>query len=165
MIAEQGNHITDTRRRHKNRVGKTAIAAWHNGGQTGAFIRDDNRAQFLSQLGFVPTGGLSEMDAPNGFYATFSHEYLSPLDVDVLLWISGFDSAEDIVNLPIRRTLAVHRQGRGIFAGPLVPGALSFDNILSLPFALNEVEQDLVAAIDGDPTTPVRSAKLAGLAP
>ncbi len=71
LIADLGDHITDTRRRHKNRAGKTAVAAWHNGGQTGAFIRDDNRAQFLSQLGFVPTGGLSEMDAPNGFYATF----------------------------------------------------------------------------------------------
>ena len=81
------------------------------------------------------------------------------------MWISGFDSAEDIFNLPMRRALAAHRQGREIFAGALVAKALSFGSILSLPFALNELEQDLVAAIDGDPTTPVRSAKLAGLAP
>lgn len=66
---------------------------------------------------------------------------------------------------PMRRTLAAHRQGREIFAGPVFAGALSFSSILSLPFALNELEQDLVAAIDGDPATPVQSAQLAGLAP
>lgn len=165
LIAELDDHFADTRQRHRNWAGKTAVAAWQNGGETGAFIQDDNRAQFLSELGFIPTRSLREMEAPNGFYATFSPEDLSPLDADVLLWISGFDSADDIANLPMRRTLAAHRQGREIFAGPLIAGALSFGSILSLPFALNALEQDLVAAIDGDPATPVQSANMAALAP
>ena len=49
--------------------------------------------------------------------------------------------------------------------GSLVAAAMSFGSVLSLPFALRELEADIAAALDGTPATPVASAVRAGLAP
>jgi iron complex transport system substrate-binding protein len=69
------------------------------------------------------------------------------------------------VALPMRKTLKAHREGREVMAGSLIAGALSFGSVLSLPFALKELEADLVLALDGDPATKVASSVKAGLAP
>ncbi|SMX51222.1 ABC transporter substrate-binding protein [Actibacterium lipolyticum] len=151
--------------RHPEWQNKTAAAAWHNTGETGAFMREDTRARFLSELGFVPTKKLDYIAAKDGFYTTLSPEDLSPLDADLLIWISAMDDATDIANLPMRRTLAAHRAGREVFAGQLISGALSFGSVLSLPFALEQLEGDIVAAMDGRPETVVASSAKAGIVP
>ena len=65
----------------------------------------------------------------------------------------------------MRRLLNAHREGREVFAGSLPAAALSFGSVLSLPYALAELEDDIAAAIDGDPATPVASSVDAGIAP
>ncbi|WP_245840772.1 iron-siderophore ABC transporter substrate-binding protein [Puniceibacterium sediminis] len=165
LIAEVGDTFAGLRARHPDWGGRTAAAAWQSGGETGAFLQSDNRAQFLSELGFRPTEGLARAGASNGFYTTLSPEDLSPLDADLLVWVSAYDQVPDIVNLAMRRTLVAHRAGREVFAGSLVAGALSFGSVLSLPYALEQLEDDIAAALDGDPHTPVASAVTAGLAP
>ena len=57
------------------------------------------------------------------------------------------------------------REGREVFAGSLTAAALSFGSVLSLPFALSQLEADIAAAMDGDPATKVASAVKAGVAP
>lgn len=153
------------RRRHPDWVGRTAICAYHFGGETGAYIGTDTRATFLAELGFQPTSGVQALAATQGFYARLSPEDLAPLDADMLIWLSATDTASDVVALPLRKTLEAHREGREILAGELMTGALTFGSVLSLPFALAGLEQDMVAALDGDPATPVPSSVTAGLAP
>ena len=143
----------------------TGVAAYHWGGETGAFTNRDHRAAFLAELGFRPTDAVADLARPEGFYAPLSPEDLSPLDADVLLWINSFEETPDLVALPMRRTLDAHREGREVFAGGLVAAALSFGSVLSLPFALEALEADIARAVDGDPDTQVRSAVAAGLVP
>jgi len=162
-IADVEARFAAARARHPEWKGMTAAAAWHEGGQTGAFMGGDNRARFLSELGFRPTEALTRIAARDGFYTTLSPEDLSPLDADLVVWISAYESAPDMVRLPMRRTLAAHRTGREVFAGELIAGALSFGSVLSLPFALDALEADIAAATDGDPATVVSSAQSAGL--
>ena len=105
------------------------------------------------------------MGGPQGFYGDLSPEDLSPLDADVLVWVSSFETMPDLVALPMRRTLRAYAQGREVFAGPLLAGAMSFGSVLSLPFALSKLEDDIAAASDGNARTVVASAKAAGLTP
>ncbi|MEC9433797.1 MAG: ABC transporter substrate-binding protein [Pseudomonadota bacterium] len=165
LIAQVEDAFAALRARRPDWRGRSAVAAWRNGGETGAFMPADSRARFLADLGFRAPEALSRLPAPGGFYATLSPEDLSPLDADVLVWISSFDRAPDLAALPMRRTLVAHREGREVFAGPLVAGALSFGSVLSLPYALRALEPEIAAALDGRPGTPVPSAVRAGLAP
>lgn len=163
LIRNTHQMFTDAQTRHPHWAGKTAVAANYMGGESSAFIKGDTRATFLRDLGFGTPQKLKALSSVNSFYLTLSPEDLTPLDADVLVWISAFEAAPDLVNLPMRKTLTAHKQGREVFAGPLVSGALSMGSVLSIPFALKRLESDLAAAADGDPSTPVASAVKAGL--
>jgi iron complex transport system substrate-binding protein len=165
LVAAATRDFAAARARNPNWSGQTAVAAYHTGGETGAFTGVDTRARFLEELGFRLTAGVTELSGPDGFYVALSPEDLSPLDADVLVWISGLAAVPDLAALPMRRTLKAHREGREVFAGPLVSGAMSHGSVLSLPFALTALEADLAAASDGLPGTPVATAVAAGLAP
>ncbi|WP_375691065.1 iron-siderophore ABC transporter substrate-binding protein [Pseudooceanicola sp. LIPI14-2-Ac024] len=163
LIAEVTGKFEAARARHPDWAGKTAVAAWHDGGQTGAFMAEDTRARFLSQLGFRPTEALAAIQATDGFYTTLSPEDLTPIDADLLVWISSSDRAVDIEQLAMRRTLRASVEGREVFCDELLAGAMSFGSVLSLPFALDRLEGDFALAVDGDPATVVPSAEQAGL--
>ncbi|SJZ58536.1 iron-siderophore ABC transporter substrate-binding protein [Consotaella salsifontis] len=165
LVARTRDIFAAARERNPVWAGKTAVAAYHWSGETGAFVHGDNRADFLSELGFAVTPKLRQLTGPDDFYGALSPEDLSPLDADILVWVSSFAAVPDLIALPMRKTLAAHREGREVFAGPLVAGAMSHGSVLSLPFALNAIEADLTAAADGSPETVVQSALQAGLAP
>ncbi len=153
------------RQRHPDWAGRTALCAYNFGGETGAYVGTDTRAVFLSELGLQATQKVKDLAQTQGFYARLSSEDLSPLDADVLIWLSSSDAAKDIAALPLRKTLQAHREGREILAGELLTGALTFGSVLSLPFALDMLESEIALAIDGDPATPVPSSLAAGIAP
>lgn len=165
LVAGVRSAFADARGRHPAWAGRTGVAAYHWSGETGAFIGADTRARFLVELGFRPTEAVAALSGVNDFYAPLSPEDLSPLDADLLLWVSSYDTSPDLVALPMRRTLEACEEGREVFAGGVLAAALSFGSVLSLPFALDQLQGDIAAAIDGDPATPVDSAVKAGLAP
>lgn len=163
LISRVQNQFATARARHPDWARKTAVAGYHWGGETGAFTGADTRAAFLAELGFKPTAPVLELSGPAEFYARLSPEDLSPLDADVLVWVSSFEQAPDLVSLPMRKTLSAHREGREVFAGGLMAAAMSFGSVLSLPFLLDHLEADIAAAADGDTQTIVMSAEKAGL--
>lgn len=164
LIAGTARAFAEARSRHPDWAGRTGVAAYHFGGDTGAFAATDTRGRFLAELGFRAPPAIEAL-AGSSFYAALSPENLTPLDVDCLVWVSSLDAVPDLVALPMRRLLKAHREGREVMAGSLVAAAMSFGSVLSLPFALAELESDIAAAMDGRPETPVASAARAGLAP
>ncbi|RWX81836.1 iron-siderophore ABC transporter substrate-binding protein [Neorhizobium lilium] len=164
-VAEVKSVFATARARHPDWSGRTAICAYNFGGETGAYIGTDTRATFLTELGLQPTEKVKELGVTQGFYARLSPEDLSPLDADVLIWLSSSDAVPDVVALPLRKTLRAHREGREVAAGELMTAALTFGSVLSLPFTLQRLEKEIALAMDGDPTTPVPSSIAAGLAP
>lgn len=165
LIARTRQQFAATRERHPDWVGRTAVAAYNFGGETGAFTRDDARGRFLTELGFVVPEALSRLSGRLGFYAKLSPEDLSPLDADLLIWVSSTGAPADIAALPMRRFLRAHREGREVLTSAVLAAALSFGSVLSLPFALEALENEIAAAVDGDPSTTVASAVQTGLAP
>ncbi|MFT4149313.1 MAG: ABC transporter substrate-binding protein [Paracoccaceae bacterium] len=150
--------------RNPHWAGQSGAAAYHWAGTSGVFLPGDGRAEFLSVLGFAVPDRIAALAGNGLFFADLSPEDLSPLDADVLVWISFQDTDPDLAALPMRRTLRAWQQGREVFAGPLLAGAMAHASVLSMPFALDALEADLAAAADGDPATPVASAVAAGLA-
>ncbi|WP_353472800.1 iron-siderophore ABC transporter substrate-binding protein [Salipiger sp. H15] len=163
LIAGLRGRFEALRERHPDWQDRSAVCAWHSGGQTSAFLGGDSRAQFLRELGFRLPEALDGMQGDDGFYTALSPEDLSPIDADVLLWISSGGQAEDLAALAMRRTLRASAEGREVFCDALLSGALSFGSVLSMPFALDRLEPEIAAAIDGDPATVVQSAEEAGL--
>lgn len=164
LVADTTLRFREARERHPDWAGRTGVAAYHFAGETGAFTSVDTRGRFLAELGFVPSPEIERLGSGN-FYAALSPEDLSPIDADLVIWISSFDEAPDLVALPMRLLLAAHIEGREVFAGSLTAAALSFGSILSLPFALSQLEGEIAAAIDGDPHTPVPASVDAGISP
>ncbi|WP_241565279.1 iron-siderophore ABC transporter substrate-binding protein [Paenirhodobacter populi] len=162
-ISQTTERFAAARAAHPEWAGKSAVAAWCDGGQTGIFTGDDTRARFLTDLGFITPEAARDLVTQGGFYATLSPEDLSPLDADLLVWISASARATDIADLAMRQTLRAVRDGREIFADEVLSGALSFGSVLSLPYALDLIEPEIVLATDGDPGTVVPSARMAGL--
>jgi iron complex transport system substrate-binding protein len=79
--------------------------------------------------------------------ATVSAEEFTLLDVDRLAWTSDPDSIQALGNDPIYNRLDVVRSGRvGYFdyTTPPFPGAaISFNTVLSIPYALDQVVPEL----------------------
>jgi len=82
-----------------------------------------------------------------------------------LIWLDPGGAAGHIRELPLRKTLRAYRQGREVYADPLLTGALSHSSPLSLAYALDRLVPLLEQAADGDPRTPVESSAAAGLSP
>lgn len=165
LIAGVRSRFTAFREAHPDWQSRSAVCAWHDGGQTGAFMGGDTRARFLAELGFTPPERLTEMQVIDGFYTSLSPEDLSPIDADLLVWISSEERAADIAGLAMRRTLRACAEGREVFCDELLAGALSFGSVLSMPFALDRLEPEFAAALDGNPESVVPSAHAAGLLP
>lgn len=165
LVAEVEAKFAAARARHPEWAGMTAVAAYHFSGETGCFYDGDTRTRFLKTLGFTFPPAVKEIAAPEGFYVRLSPEDLSPLEADLLVWISSFGDVSDLARLPMRKMLKAHTEGREVLTTPLMSAAMSFGSVLSLPFALEGLEADFAAATDGDPATPVASATEGGLAP
>lgn len=164
LISQTQARFDAVRARHPDWQGKTATAAYHFNGETGVYLVNDGRSRFLTSIGFKLTPGV--LAQPSGdFYMPISPENLTELETDVLLWLSTTPSDADLAALPMRRLLGSHKAGREVFVAGLPSAALSFGSILSLPWALDQLESEIAAAADGDPATTVASAVAAGLAP
>ncbi|KAA2212021.1 ABC transporter substrate-binding protein [Teichococcus oryzae] len=164
LIGKTRQQFAGMRARNPGWAGRSAVAAYHFGGETGAFTRSDPRGHFLTELDFVVPASLDRLSDRRGFYARLSPEDLSPLDADLLVWISS-EKIPGLADIPMRRFLRAYREGREVVTSPLVGAALSFGSVLSLPFALSALEADIAAAVDGNPATRVASAVQAGIAP
>ncbi|WP_159996704.1 ABC transporter substrate-binding protein [Roseomonas sp. 18066] len=164
-IAATRSRFAEAQARHPGWAGKHAVAAYAFGGETGAFIRSDTRGRFLAELGFAQPEAVARLPTSYGFYARLSPEDLSPLEADLLVWVIATEQVPEVAGLPLRRLLRAHREGREVVTTALVSAALSYGSILSLPFALEALEPEIVAAMDGDPATPVPSARGSGIAP
>jgi iron complex transport system substrate-binding protein len=117
---------------------------------------EDSRSRNLTSLGLkLP----ADLDAVIGdkFGAGISKERSDLLDQDVTVWTVP-DLAKDPAKLhadAVYGDLDVVKQGREVFIGENTDygSAFSFVTVLSLPYVLDRLVPQLVAALDGDPAT------------
>lgn len=166
--AEQIIHRIETRfetirQAHPEWAGASAVMVW--AGQTGAYTNRDIRGRFLEHLGFQIPDAINDLGTRDNFYVLLPAEDLSPIDVDALIWIDAGGSAPVLNRMPMRPTLRAYKEGREVYADPLLSAALSHSSPLSLDYALDRMVPLLEAATDGDPRTVVPSSRDAGILP
>ena len=140
---------------------KNAHPEWHNktvavatawDGTPGVYASNDIRPLLLSNMGLSTPQKIDDV-VGDAFWTELSPEALSPLDVDVLIWLSSTGDFEPIMNLVARPFMNVAKEGREVFLGKEVTGAFSHASLLSLPYTIDRLEAAIEAALDGDPAT------------
>lgn len=108
-----------------------------------AFAADDPKMEFMIDLGFKPDPNLTDLVEKGSNVAKFSSERLDLLDVDRLIWLI-WDEAVDkqVKNEPLYPELDVVKDGRDLFIPynePPVGAAISFNTVLSIPYAIDQM--------------------------
>ncbi|MGO3885639.1 MAG: iron-siderophore ABC transporter substrate-binding protein [Mycetocola sp.] len=139
--------LADTAAAHPEFEGKTGTVVLPFSAQYGAFLPGDARGQFLTALGFTAPQSILDEDTGDSFFVTVSPERASMLDGDLLVVI-GDDETGDI------------EAGTGPFAGLHVTtndaiivadqdqrGAITYNSVLSAPFAVDSLVPDIAEAL------------------
>ncbi len=159
LIAEVESKFAATREANPQFDGATGVIAMAGeGGNYYPYGPEDGRARFMSNLGFEQNPEIAEL-AGDKFFATISAERFDLINADVLVWIAESSQAQldALRSNPVYQAQPAVAQGRDIFLPPDGPlyAALSYNNVLSLPFAIDGMVPLLQAAVDGNPATKV----------
>lgn len=123
------------------------------------------RGQLLLDLGFsLPVELLHPTDHGEGPFAFLEHGRLPCVDRDVVLWVNGEDDPSAYVDLPGRRQLAAHREGREVYVDKHLTAAFTIQSPRAVLVLLDELVPLLEAAVAG-PHRPVPSSVRYGIAP
>lgn len=163
LVGTIEKQIADIVKTHPDWQGKTASVSFFYNGVPGGYRSIDTRPQLLKRLG-LETPKLLDAAADEGeFYASISSEDLTPLEADVVIWMATGDALAGLKEMPLRKKMQAHLEGREVLADDLLAGAFSYSNTLSLSYALEKLVPLIELAIDGDPSTIVPSTQKSGL--
>ncbi|MBM7168759.1 iron-siderophore ABC transporter substrate-binding protein [Streptomyces sp. G44] len=133
------------RDKHPEFAKKTlSVADSFEAGKYSAFTKTDPKSIFFSELGFKLKPEIDKLAKPGANVADLSAEKLNVLDVDRLVWVTSSTEANDRIKAePLYKKLKVHKDKRDLFVpyqDPDVGAAFSFNTVLSIPYAIDEIE-------------------------
>jgi iron complex transport system substrate-binding protein len=148
--------FADARDANPDFAGKTvvvALPATDGSGGYSAYVEGDTRTQFFQDLGFELTPGIADIDAEGGFFVTVSAEQVQLLDSDlvVVLALSSVEETRSTLEAdPVFGSLPAVQAGRIVYVDPLSGGgAISYNDVLSVPFALDQLVPQIQTALAG----------------
>lgn len=143
LIDRVSAKFTEVREANPQWKGLTAVAAdSFKAGTYSAFQKGDPKSAFLAEIGFtIPEKITKQAGLSN--VAEFGSEGLNMLEVDRLVWLTtGKEPWERIKNDSVYKELKVAKEGRDLFLSyqdPPIGAALSFNTVLSIPYAIDQV--------------------------
>ena len=110
------------------------------------FASDDQRGQFLRELGYRGSATIDEL-AGDGFGTEVSKERVDLLDVDRLFLLIDAPARKRLDEDPLFGRLAVAREGRvtdlPYYSSNQIGAAVAFNSVLSIPYALEGIGESL----------------------
>ncbi|MFD9035383.1 iron-siderophore ABC transporter substrate-binding protein [Streptomyces sp. NPDC059567] len=151
LITDIDTRFKAVRDKHPEFAQKTlAVADSFEAGKYSAFTKTDPKAIFFSELGFKLKPEIDSLAKPGYNVAELSAEKLNVLDVDRLVWVTSSTEANDRIKAePLYTKLKVQQEKRDLFVpyqDPDIGAAFSFNTVLSIPYAIDQIEP-LLAAI------------------
>ncbi len=126
-----------------------AVADSFEAGKYSAFTKTDPKSIFFSELGFKLKPEIDTLAKPGWNVAELSAEKLNVLDVDRVVWVTSSTDANNRIKAePLYKNLKVHQEKRDLFVpyqDPDIGAAFSFNTVLSIPYAIDEIEPLLTA--------------------
>ncbi|MFF7851476.1 iron-siderophore ABC transporter substrate-binding protein [Streptomyces sp. NPDC003444] len=150
LITDVDARFKAVRDKHPEWAGKTlTVADSFEAGKYSAFTRTDPKAIFFSELGFKLKPEIDALAKPGWNVAELSAEKLNVLDTDRLVWVTSSTEANDRIKAePLYKKLKVNQEKRDLFVpyqDPDIGAAFSFNTVLSIPYAIDEIEPLLTA--------------------
>lgn len=150
LIAGVESRFAKVRQEHPEWAAQTALVmADLSNGKYGVFSPQDPKARFFAQLGFKTTPGWLKGRVKDNV-AELSAEQVRLLDVDRLVWTSDPATLKRIKADKLYNRLDVVRDRRVSYLDytqPPFPGAaVTFNSVLSIPYALDQVVPELAAS-------------------
>jgi iron complex transport system substrate-binding protein len=142
LIAGIDDRFAKVRDAHPDWRGRSvAVVDPFQPGQYAVFGKTDPKAVFMTEMGFEVPAAINEAAGDNNA-AEISAERADLIDTDLLLFLTADPAAQARVQAdPVYKGLAVARENRAMFvpySQPPVGAALSFNTVLSIPYALDE---------------------------
>ncbi len=145
LISDVDARFKEVRSKHPEFAKKTlAVADSFEAGKYSAFTKTDPKAIFFSELGFKLKPQIDKLAKPGWNVAELSAEKLDVLDTDRLVWVTSSTEANDRIKAEaLYKKLKVHQDKRDVFVpyqDPDIGAAFSFNTVLSIPYAIDEIE-------------------------
>lgn len=145
LIADVDARFKAARDKHPEYAKMTiAVADSFEAGKYSAFTKTDPKAIFFNELGFKLKPEIDSMAKPGWNVAELSAEKLNVLDVDRLVWVTSSTEANDRIKAePLYKKLKVNQEKRDLFVpyqDPDIGAAFSFNTVLSIPYAIDQIE-------------------------
>jgi iron complex transport system substrate-binding protein len=143
LIADLDARFAAARAEHPEFASQTAVVAEsYEPGKYSAFSPSDPKTVFLKELGFRPSDAVGKLAGTKSF-TDFGSERLDLVDTDRLLWVIDDATAEQRIKTdPVYGQLKVAKEGRALFVPynePPIGAALSFNTVLSIPYAIEKL--------------------------
>ncbi|QUH03435.1 iron-siderophore ABC transporter substrate-binding protein [Saccharopolyspora erythraea] len=147
LVARTEGRFAEVRKQHPEFAQQTlALVDTYRQGAFGAFPPADAKSLFMQELGFKSPPQLTAAIGDKAV-AEFGYEQMGMLDVDRLVWMTSDEVAANAVRTNgIYRSLNVVKDGRDLFLSyqnPPVGAAISFNTVLSIPYAIDQVVPQL----------------------
>jgi iron complex transport system substrate-binding protein len=142
LIAAIDERFAKVRKEHPEFATKTVVVAdSYEPGKYSAFSPTDPKTAFMKELGFKHSEAIAKLAGTKSF-TDFGSERLDLLDVDKLIWLVEPASEQRIKADPVYQRLKVTTDKRAQFLpydSPPLGGAMSFNTVLSIPYAIDQV--------------------------
>ena len=148
LIRQADAAFADAAAAHPEFRGRTGATVLPFDGKYGAFTTADARGQFMTGLGFVQPPRIAELDTGELFYVEVSAEQVGLLDGDVLVMLADEGAAKaQVESDPVLAQVPVVEQGRMVVPDADTRGAMTYNSVLSAPYALERLVPQLSAAL------------------
>ncbi|MET9608909.1 iron-siderophore ABC transporter substrate-binding protein [Streptomyces sp. NPDC006512] len=124
-----------------------AVGEPYEPGKFSAFAPKDPKVAFLTEMGFT-TSEAYRTALGKDVIADLSFERFDVMEADRTVWLGTAETEASLKSDPLYQKTKVNQEKRDVFLpyeGPDVGAALSFNTVLSIPYAVDQVVQKLEA--------------------
>ncbi|WP_338890596.1 iron-siderophore ABC transporter substrate-binding protein [Rhodococcus sovatensis] len=147
LNAKTDQLITDTVAKYPQFAGKTGVAVMSYDGVYAGFLPGDGRGQFLTGLGFRIPDEVTSRDTGDTFYVEVSAENVNLLDADVMLVLGPDENFDIVAENPSFANTTAGRNGAIIPATIDQRGAITYNSVLSIPYAIDNLAPRIAEAL------------------
>ncbi|ALE77402.1 hypothetical protein WY02_01745 [Pseudonocardia sp. AL041005-10] len=150
LVRSADTAFTDAVAAHPGFRGRAVAAVLPYDGRYGAFTPSDARGQFMTALGFVLPQRIAALDDRSSFYVEIAAEQAGLLDGDAVVMMAEEPAARSqIATDPVLEQVPVVARGDMIVPDPEVQAAMTYNSVLSVPFAIGRLVPQLAQKLDG----------------
>ncbi|WP_026360404.1 iron-siderophore ABC transporter substrate-binding protein [Amycolatopsis nigrescens] len=149
LVADMDQRYAKVRAEHPEFAGQTiAVADTFKPGEYGVFAPDDPKSLFVTAMGFKLSDEINALVGDENV-ANIGVERTDLLELDRLMWLTSDAEAEQRIRTdPLYQQLKVTQEKRDLFVSyenPPIGAAISFNTVLSIPYAIDQTVPLLAA--------------------